>query len=77
MKKLLMTAVAGLVLTAPAFAQTDLDADGDGIVTLEEVQAVNPDITAEDFATMDTDGDGSLDADEVAAAQAAGLLAAE
>lgn len=77
MKKILMTAIAGLTLTAPAFAQANLDADGDGVVTLEEVQAVNPDITAEDFAAMDTNGDGSLDADEVAAAQADGLLAAE
>ncbi len=76
MKKLLLTAATTLALAAPAWAQADLDADGDGAVTYEEVVAVTPDITAEDFAAMDTDGDGVLSADEVAAAQDAGLLGA-
>lgn len=74
MKRLLLGVTTALVMTAPAWAQTDLDADADGLVTFEEVMAVYPDITAEDFAAMDTDGDGVLNADEIAAAQAAGLL---
>lgn len=74
MKKILMTAVATLALTAPAWAQADLDANGDGVVTLDEVQAVNPDVTAEDFSEMDTDSDGVLSPEEVSAAEEAGQL---
>lgn len=75
MTKFLMTAATAIALTTPAWAQADLDANADGEVTLEEVQAVNPDFTAEDFATIDTDGNGTLSAEEVSAAQASGLLA--
>lgn len=76
MKTILMSAVAAVALTAPAWAQADLDANGDGMVTLDEVQAVNPDITAEDFSAMDTDSDGVLSPEEVSAAQEAGQLPA-
>lgn len=76
MKTILMSAVAAVALTAPAWAQTDLDANADGMVTLDEVQAANPDITAEDFSAMDTDSDGVLSPEEVGAAQEAGQLPA-
>ena len=48
--------------------------DGDGMVTLDEVEAVHSDVTAEAFAAMDTNMDGVLDESEVSAAQEAGLL---
>ncbi len=76
MKTILMSAVAAVALTAPAWAQADLDTNADGMVTLDEVQAANPDITAEDFSAMDTDSDGALSAEEVTAAQEAGQLPA-
>lgn len=76
MQRLLLTAATVMAMTAPAWAQADLDIDGDGVVTYEEVLVAYPDVTAEDFAAMDADGDGVLSADEIAAAQDAGLLAA-
>jgi hypothetical protein len=50
------------------------DSNGDGVLTLDEVQAAMPEITIEAFSAMDVNADGLLDADEVAAAQAAGLM---
>lgn len=48
----------------PAFAQ--LDANGDGVLTLEEIQ-----VTAQSrFADADANGDGMLDVDELTAAAA-------
>ncbi|TMV08695.1 EF-hand domain-containing protein [Ruegeria sediminis] len=63
-------------LPSLALAQSAADANGDGMLTIEELQAVIPDLEAEQFASMDVNGDGSLDQDEVAAAQEAGLLPA-
>ena len=54
-----------------------LDANEDGQVTMEELVAVYPDVTAEDFSTADADASGTLDADEVAAAQEAGSIPSE
>ncbi|MBF9030669.1 EF-hand domain-containing protein [Rhodobacterales bacterium HKCCE3408] len=52
-----------------------LDTDGNGTVSLEELQAAMPDMTEETFVSMDTNGDGSLDLDEIGAAMDAGTLA--
>ena len=76
MKTTLMSAVAVIALTASAWAQSDLDTNGDGMLTLDEVQAAYPEITAEDFSAMDTDSDGALSAEEVTAATEAGQLPA-
>ncbi|WP_298970479.1 hypothetical protein [uncultured Roseobacter sp.] len=59
-----------------AFAQLAADANGDGVLTIDEVQAVYPDITAESFTTMDLNADGALDEAEVQSAQEAGLMPA-
>jgi hypothetical protein len=40
------------------------DTDGDGGVSLEELQAIRPDATAELFAKRDTNGDGVLNRDD-------------
>lgn len=74
MEIILTTTATVLALTAPSWAQTALDADGDGNVTMEELQAAYPDATADTFAAMDTDADGILSAAEVEAAQDAGTL---
>ena len=72
--------LTGLALTAAlatsVAAATAADANGDGVLTIDEVQAVMPDITAEAFNVMDLNADGALDADEVQAAQDAGLMPA-
>lgn len=57
-------------------AATEADANGDGVLTLDEVQAVMPDVTVETFSAMDLNDDGALDAAEVQAAQEAGLMPA-
>ncbi|MDO5758659.1 MAG: EF-hand domain-containing protein [Rhodobacterales bacterium] len=71
MKTMLMTSAAVLALAAPSWAASvsDLDTNGDGAVTLEEVQAAAPDVTAEEFEAMDTNADGSLSDEELGAAQ--------
>jgi hypothetical protein len=66
-----------LVSGTGAFAQTALDADGDGMVTLEEVHALYPDVTAEDFAATDIDDDGMLTGYEVTLAVASGIIPAQ
>ncbi len=69
-------AFAGSVLLAASVSAEDLmlDANADGMVTLEEVQAVMPEVTAEAFVAMDSNGDGALDDAELSAAMDAGLL---
>lgn len=59
-----------------ALAQDDLDTDGDGMVSLDEVQAVFPDVTAEAFAGADGNGDGLLDEVELSMAYGMGILPA-
>ncbi|GHF08464.1 hypothetical protein GCM10016455_31700 [Aliiroseovarius zhejiangensis] len=54
-----------------------LDANEDGEVTMEELVAVYPDVTAEAFSTADADESGTLNADELAAAQEAGTIPSE
>ena len=76
MKPQNLAALSALILglSTPALAQTTADTNGDGVLTIEEVQAVVPSVDADGFSTMDANGDGVLDADEVAIAQEAGLL---
>ena len=77
MKYILLTTAAALGLSSAAIASTDMDSDGDGMVTWEEVQAAAPDVTEDQFKMLDANGDGALDADEVSAAREAGQLPAE
>ncbi|MBD3663460.1 hypothetical protein H9Q16_05970 [Sulfitobacter sp. TSTF-M16] len=52
----------------------ELDANGDGLLSVTEVQAVYPDVTAEQFSAMDLNADGALDDSEVVAAEEAGVM---
>ena len=76
MKTILTTTAAVLALSAPSWAASvsELDGDGDGAVTIDELQVAYPEITAEEFAAMDTNADGVLDDEEISAAQEAGSL---
>ena len=76
MKPQNLAILSAFALSLPAMvaAQSSADTNGDGVLTIEEVQAVLPDVDADGFSAMDVNGDGSLDADEIAAAQEAGLL---
>jgi hypothetical protein len=51
-----------------------IDTNGDGIMTVDEIQAVYPEITAEVFAEVDTNNDGVLDEAELLSGQEQGLL---
>ncbi|MFD2738714.1 hypothetical protein ACFSUD_03940 [Sulfitobacter aestuarii] len=79
MTHLTKAAALGMILLGlPAYAAGEdagtLDANGDGMVSVTEVQAVYPEITAEQFSTMDLNGDGALDEAEMTAASDAGLM---
>lgn len=76
MKTILATTAAVLALAAPTWAASvsELDANGDGVVTIDEMQAAYPEITAEEFAAVDTNADGAVDDEELSAAEEAGLL---
>lgn len=76
MKPLTLTLVAAFFATS-AFAmnnKAELDADGDGMLSFEELLAGYPALTEETYGTMDSNSDGAIDADELAAAEEAGLI---
>ncbi|MEM8579162.1 MAG: hypothetical protein AAGF60_15040 [Pseudomonadota bacterium] len=76
--KTTMIMAAAAALAFPAFAMgqgaADADANGDGVLTIDEVQAVYPEVSTDMFTAMDLDADGALSADEVATAEEAGQL---
>jgi len=76
MKKTVLTLMTafGLALPTTLMAATEADANGDGVLTIDEEQAVYPEITTEAFTAMDVNADGALDDDEVVAAQGAGMM---
>ncbi len=78
MKYASLTVLAALTFPALAMGQgaSELDTNGDGVLTIDEVQASYPEVTTDMFTTMDLNADGALDADEVSAAQEAGLMPA-
>ncbi len=70
--------VIAIVLTGfagAAVAQDVEDTDGSGTYSMEELMVAYPSLTAEVYAVVDANGDGTVDADELAAAQASGVLA--
>lgn len=76
MKLILTLSAFGLVAASMAQAATleELDANGDGSLTLDEVQAMYPEVATEAFIAADTNADGLIDAEELALAQEAGLM---
>jgi Ca2+-binding EF-hand superfamily protein len=69
MKKILITAaalstfaVASAFAAAPAFEE--VDANGNGTISFEELAVVMPDTSQTQFAAADLDGSGELSADE-------------
>jgi hypothetical protein len=73
MTRLALTLAAILSATALS-AQEAVDGNGDGVFTLEELQATWPALTAETFHDVDVDGNGTVDADELQAAVEQGLI---
>ena len=76
MKIMTMTlaGLTALALSTTAFANTEIDTDGDGLMSMGELQAAYPTLSEDLFAAMDANGDGMIDADEFTAAQDAAVL---
>lgn len=79
-KQAKLAANALMLIALPTFAlavtAAEIDTNGDGLVTIDEAQAVFPDMAVETFTAMDLNADGALDTEEMAAAQEAGLMPA-
>ena len=74
--KVILT-MSAAIFAAPLLAQSaDIDINGDGMYSYAEVRAYAPDLSEDTFKVVDTSGDGLLDAAEIAAGVAAGLLPA-
>ncbi|RKT32489.1 EF hand domain-containing protein [Roseovarius halotolerans] len=77
MFKTTTAATFALALALPGAAlanMADMDADGDGAVTMSEFQQAYPDAEAGTFSAVDTNADGSLTEEELTAAMEAGKL---
>lgn len=70
-----LAAACALALAAlPALAADPQDRNGDGGFDLAEMRTLWPDLGEDAFAVIDANGDGRVDAEELAAARAVGLL---
>lgn len=78
MTKTMLATGFTLTLALPAMAQENdfetLDANGDGFVTMAELQAVMPEVSVDAFMEADTNADGALSKEEFTAAQEEGIL---
>ena len=73
---LALTPVLALAFGTIAFAQADLDTDGDGMMSFAELVVAYPDLTEETFTAIDADADGSVSEAEMSAAIEAGVIPA-
>lgn len=75
MKKRTLQAAMIIALSATALsAQSEVDTDGDGVLSYNEMLAAHPTMTEEGFMAIDTNADGAVDADELKLANEAGLV---
>ncbi|MEO0916511.1 MAG: EF-hand domain-containing protein [Pseudomonadota bacterium] len=72
----ILAGLLGLGLTTASIAADVVDADGDGVYSMDELSAAYPGLTEELFTTMDINGDGAIDDEELTAAVDAGVLVA-
>ncbi len=73
----LTTAAIAALAAAPVLAAgfaAEVDANGNGTLSLEELQVAYPALTEETFGQIDVNADGEADLEEVTAAQESGLL---
>ena len=80
MKRIALLSLVGTLAAGMALAMghadvlADLDTDGDGLISADELTVLMPDLTEEDFAALDANADGSLDLEELGAGMDAGLV---
>ncbi|WP_272008457.1 EF-hand domain-containing protein [Roseovarius sp. ZX-A-9] len=74
----ILIGLGALAQSAAAMSDStvEIDANGDGLMTIEEVRAVYPEMSNEVFSEIDVNGDGALDDAEMAAGQENGLIPA-
>ena len=53
---------------------TEIDVNGDGVMTIDELQAAYPEMDAETFSAIDANKDGAIDDAEMIAGQERGLV---
>jgi hypothetical protein len=76
MKYVLLT-ITSVAFGSAAWAQSAVDdANGDGMYSIDELLTVFPNITDDVFSEIDINDDGGVDVEELAAAEAAGLVVA-
>ncbi len=75
-RKTFSVAAIAILFGSQALAITEVDTDGDGMASFDELLVTLPDLTEDTFSLIDTNGDGMVDADEYAAGQEAGMLPA-
>jgi hypothetical protein len=77
MRRAAVGAMVVALFAAPAFSLTvsDVDTDGDSLVSFTEMSVLYPDLTEEVFAEIDTSGDSFVDESELTAALEAGTVA--
>ncbi len=74
MKLTTRAALIAAFLPTALFAESTLDANADGMISLDELQSVHPEIDSDTFMQADTDGDALLNEEELATATEAGLI---
>ncbi len=74
--RILAIAIATALFAVPAVALTvsDVDTDGDSLISFAEMAVSYPGLTEEAFADVDTSDDEFVDEDELAAALESGLI---
>lgn len=76
MRRVAVGAMVAALFAAPALALTvsDVDTDGDNMISFAEMAELYPDLSEETFAEVDTGGDALVDETELAAALEAGVI---
>jgi len=74
MTRTFLTAAIVALTGTTAFALTEVDTNGDGMASYDELLAAVPELTEDAFTLIDANGDGMVDAEEYAAAQEAGMI---
>ncbi|MGB7317488.1 MAG: EF-hand domain-containing protein [Planktotalea sp.] len=66
--------LAAISLASASFAMSDADANGDKMLTLDEMKSAYPEISEDQFMQADADSDGILSEQELANAVESGVL---
>lgn len=70
--------IMAAMIAAPAFALTvsEVDTDGDSLISFTEMAAIYPDLTEDVFGEVDTSDDSMVDETELVTALESGMIEA-